>query len=270
MKSVVDGEQWKHIDEKYEDFASIPTNLRVGLVGDGVNPYGNQSTKHSVWPFLLAIYNLPPWMTTKTFFLKLVLLVPGPQAPSSEVIDVYLKPLVDDLLKLWEGVPAVDMSKPIGQRRFTLQAVLMWLVHDFPAYGLLSGQQTKGYKGCPLCGPQTCAEHSSIFKKRVYFGSCRFLNLQHRFRSARRAFSGGPERNPPPYRQSGHEVYANGVECEQYFAEGGLEDFEDDPVKEHGVKRVSIFFKLPYWGVSTYICVSCFSVTMFFLLLTYA
>jgi len=78
MKSVVDGEQWKHIDEKYEDFASIPTNLRVGLVGDGVNPYGNQSTKHSVWPFLLAIYNLPPWMTTKTFFLKLVLLVPGP------------------------------------------------------------------------------------------------------------------------------------------------------------------------------------------------
>lgn len=48
MKSVVDGEQWKHIDKTYPDFARIPTNLRLGLVGDGVNPYGNQSIQHFV------------------------------------------------------------------------------------------------------------------------------------------------------------------------------------------------------------------------------
>jgi len=144
MKSVVDEEQWKHVDEAYPDFAAIPTNLRVGLVGDRVNPYGNQSTKHSVWPILLAIYNLPPWLTTKTFFLKLVMVIPGPQALAAEVVDVYLEPLVEDLLELWEGVPAMDMSKPIGQRHFTLRTMLLWLVHDFPAYGLFSGQQTKG------------------------------------------------------------------------------------------------------------------------------
>ena len=73
MKFVVDGEQWRHVNDMYPDFASIPINLRIGLVGDGVNPYGNQSTKHCVWPFLVAIYNLPPWMTTKKCFLKLVL-----------------------------------------------------------------------------------------------------------------------------------------------------------------------------------------------------
>jgi len=97
---VVDGEQWKHINKKYSNFASIPTNLQLGLVGNGVNLYGNQSTKHFVWPFLLTIYNLPPWMTNKTFFLKLVLLIPGPQAPAAEVIDIYLEPLVEDLLAL--------------------------------------------------------------------------------------------------------------------------------------------------------------------------
>lgn len=29
---------------------------------------------------------------------------------------------------------------------------------------------------------------------------------------------------------------------------GGVEDCDDDPVKKHGVKRVSIFYKLPYWA----------------------
>ena len=100
MKFVVDEEQWKYVEEKYPDFAAISTNLRLGLVGDGVNPYGNQSTKHSVWSFLLAIFNLPPWMTTKPFFMRLVLLIPGPLAPKAEVIDIYLEPLVEDLLKL--------------------------------------------------------------------------------------------------------------------------------------------------------------------------
>lgn len=132
------------------------------------------------------------------FFFKLVLLIPGPQAPRSEVIDVYLEPLVEDLVKLWEGILAVDMLKPIGQRRFTLRAVLLWLVHDLPTYGLLFGQQTKGYKGCPVCGPETCADYSSFLRKMVYLGSRRFLHLQHQFRNARRAFTGKPERALPP------------------------------------------------------------------------
>ena len=200
MKSVVDGEQWRHVNNMHADFAAIPTNLRIGLIGDGVNPYGNQSTKHSVWPFIVAIYNLPPWMTSKKFFLKLVLLIPGPNAPAADVIDTYLEPLVEDLLKLWEGVPAMNMSKPRGHRRFTLRALLLWLVHDFPAYGLLSGQQTKGYKGCPLCSSETCAEHSSSVRKMFYLGGRRFLDIHHRFRSARRAFNGKPETDPAPQR----------------------------------------------------------------------
>jgi len=85
-------------------------------------------------------------MTSKTFFLKLVLLIPGPQAPATAVIDIFLEPLVEDLLLLWEGVPAVDMSKPIGRRRFTLRAILLWWVHNFPVYSLFLDSRRKDIK----------------------------------------------------------------------------------------------------------------------------
>jgi len=29
---------------------------------NGMNPYGNLSSKHSSWSILLVIYNLPPWL----------------------------------------------------------------------------------------------------------------------------------------------------------------------------------------------------------------
>jgi len=114
---------------------------------------------------LITIYNLPPWLLTKKFFISLAVLILEPKAPTTENIDVFLAPLVRDLLKLWEGVPAVNMSKPEGERRFTLRALLMWTVNDFPAYGLLSGQQVHSYKGCPLYGPQTCSEYCRLLKK---------------------------------------------------------------------------------------------------------
>jgi hypothetical protein len=36
---------------------------------------------------------------------------------------------------------------------FTLKAILMWKIHDFSAYRLVSRCVTKGYKACPICGP---------------------------------------------------------------------------------------------------------------------
>jgi hypothetical protein len=31
----------------------------------------------------------------------------------------------------------------------------MWTISEFPTYGLISGQQTKGYHSCLCCGPFT-------------------------------------------------------------------------------------------------------------------
>ena len=71
----------------------------------------------------------------------LSLLIPGPKSPGKD-IDVYLKPLVEDLLDLWnDGVRTYDAYS--GQW-FKMHAALLWTISDFPAYGDLSGWVTKG------------------------------------------------------------------------------------------------------------------------------
>jgi len=250
MWSVADSDQWKAIDEMYPDFVEVLTNLRLGLVGDGIIRYKNNQVKHSTWVLLITIYNLPPWLLTKKFFISLAILIPGPKAPTAENIDVFLAPLVSDLLKLWEGVPALNMSKPEGERRFTLRALLMWTVNDFSAYGLLSGQQVHGYKGCPLCGLETCSEYAMLLGKMICLGGRRYLPENHQFRRARMSFNNQQEWQLPPARPTGEEVLRWGTQRSNFLRDGGVENSDEDPVKLHGVKRCSIFFLLPYWKVS--------------------
>ena len=206
MRSVADSLQWKSIDEMYPDFAEVLTNLRLGLVGDGIIPFKNNAIKHSTWVLLITIYNLPPWLLTKKLFISLAVLIPGPKGATAENIDVFLAPIVRDLLKLWRGMLAIDMSKPQGHRRFTLRAMLIWTVNDFPAYGLLSRQQVHGYKGCPLCGPETFSEYARLLQKMVYLGARRFLPADHAFRRARATFNNHQEWQSCPERASGEEV----------------------------------------------------------------
>jgi len=156
------------------------------------------------------------------------------------------------------------MSKPVQERKFTLRALLMWTVNDFPAYGLLSGQQVHGYKGCPLCGPETCAEHASLLGKMIYLGGRRYLHEAHRFRRARASFNGEQEWQLPPERPIGEEVLRWGTQRSEFLRNGGVENSDVDPVKLHGVKRRSIFFDLPYWKVRLNITLgssnSCFAI----------
>ena len=57
-------------------------------------------------------------------------------------MDVYIKPLIDELVELWNNVTMCDISRPIvAQREFEFQAILVWAVHDAPGlthfYGML-------------------------------------------------------------------------------------------------------------------------------------
>ena len=60
MRHHVDSEAWKSFDSKYIKFSSDPRNVRLGLVVDGFNLYGNMSTTYSTWLVILIPYNLPP------------------------------------------------------------------------------------------------------------------------------------------------------------------------------------------------------------------
>ena len=250
MRSVVDSEQWRCIDESYPEFPSDDRNVRMGLSLDGVNPHSLQSSRHSVWPVMLVFYNLPPYLVTKRFFISLTMIIPGPKSPSEDNIDVYFQPLVHDLKKLWTGIPAIDMAEPRAHNRhFILRSILMWTINDFPAYTLISSQTGKGYAGCPICGGGTLAELSTEADKIVFLGNRRWLPQQHRWRNARAAFNGHVNHNAAPPRQSGLSIVQRGAWRESYLECSGRKNAEHDPVKCTGVKRINILFQLPYWEI---------------------
>jgi hypothetical protein len=46
-------------------------------------------------------------------------------------MNVSIEPdLIDELLKLWNGVTMYDVSRPIGQRQFQFHAMLAWTIYD--------------------------------------------------------------------------------------------------------------------------------------------
>ena len=91
-------------------FAIEPRNVHFALAADEVTLYKQNRSSWSTWPVLLLNYNLPPWLSTKKFFIMLALLIPGKESVTADVFDVYLEPLVEELLELWAGVSAYDCT----------------------------------------------------------------------------------------------------------------------------------------------------------------
>ena len=60
MRHLVDTPAWKIIDDNWPIFSSEPRNVRLAMVVDGFNPFGDLSSSYSVWPVVLVTYNLPP------------------------------------------------------------------------------------------------------------------------------------------------------------------------------------------------------------------
>ncbi|TYK11884.1 uncharacterized protein E5676_scaffold177G00390 [Cucumis melo var. makuwa] len=100
LRHPADAEGWNHFDSEFPDFASDPRNVRLSLVSDGFNPFGQMSTSYSMWYIVLLSYNLPPWKFMKETNFFMSLLIPGPNSPGRE-IDVYLQPLIEELKELW-------------------------------------------------------------------------------------------------------------------------------------------------------------------------
>jgi hypothetical protein len=101
VECVPDCKAWKHIDSVFPEFASEERNIQLGLALDSVNPFSNQSLSHSTWLVVLLNYNLLPWLVTKQFFVVLFLIIPRKESMTLKNIDVYLFPLVEEMLELW-------------------------------------------------------------------------------------------------------------------------------------------------------------------------
>ena len=251
MRGPCDSPQWEHIRTRHADFESEGRNIHLGLCADGLNPHSQKRSTHSLCPVLLLNYNIPPWLTIKKFFIMLTLLIPGPEAVTADSIDVYLSPLIEELATLWaEGVMCYDAARWRGEHMFTLRAMLLWCVHDFPAYAMLAGTTNKGYCACPVCGPNTHARYSDHLSKVVYGGRHRrWLPADHPYRFDEAVFGAVElEAEPPAMNAASHIrwVYLR----EEYARFGGRLGGEGDPMLCSGVKRLPIFYSLPYWKVN--------------------
>ena len=77
-------------------------------------------------------------------------LIQGPKQPGNN-IDVYLRPLVEELLELWNG-NGVRTWDEHRQEEFNLKALLFVTINYWPTLSNLSGQTNKGYHACTVCG----------------------------------------------------------------------------------------------------------------------
>ncbi|KAH7850929.1 hypothetical protein Vadar_004698 [Vaccinium darrowii] len=179
-KRVDDRQEWKDFDERFPDFAADPRNVRLGMAIDGFNPFGNMSTSYSMWPVFMVPYNLPQWKCMKEAFCFMSLLIPGPSAIGRD-IDIYLRPLIDELKEWWEnGMQTYDSSR--GQT-FTMRACVLWTTNDFPTYGIMSGWSTKGYLACPICNWDISSV--GLRSKIGYLGARRYLPEHHVWRRSK-------------------------------------------------------------------------------------
>ena len=95
--------------------------------------------------------------------MMMSVLIQGPKPPGNN-IDVYLRPLVDELLLLWKekGVRVWDEYK---QENFDLRALLFVTINDWPALSNLSGQSNKGYLACTHCLEETDSLYLKIVRR---------------------------------------------------------------------------------------------------------
>jgi hypothetical protein len=247
-----DSKAWRHFHENVDPkFGTDARNIHFSLAADGVNPFKQTRSTWSTWPVTLLNYNLPPWLCTKKFFVILALLIPGKESVTSEVFDVFLEPLVEELLQVWYGIPTYDITKERGQHCFILRAVLMWTIHDFPGYATIGGFSHQGYTACSWCGPNLGVEHSQELGKQTYGGTRRWLPENHMYRSAEMKdhFDGKVEVREIPSAVSVEEQLCCTQEYQAWRDAKNRAGASRDPSKVHGVKRVSILNRLPYWEV---------------------
>ena len=206
MEHPFDTKCWQVLKESFPSFATESRNVVVGLSSDGFNPHG-RGKDYSCWPVMITPYNLPPSMCNKRPYMFLSLLIPGPSHPGKH-IDVYLRPLIDELKLLWDtGVETYDACK---RQTFIMKVALLWTISDFPAYGMLSGWSTHGKMSCPYCMEETKSFQLQYGRKPCFFDCHRqFLSMDHPYRRQKQAFKKNiVELSNSPPRLSGEQLFS--------------------------------------------------------------
>lgn len=148
-RDVYDGRIWRELvnNKKYLQHRG---ELAFMLNLDWFQPFKNCT--YSVGVLYLAINNLPRRIRFKSENIIVVSIIPGPGEPNTTQLYSYVKPLVDELLQLWE--PGINVREADGQQ-LTVKGMLMCCACDIPASRKLCGFLGHSAKlGCNKCKKQ--------------------------------------------------------------------------------------------------------------------
>ncbi|WVZ98199.1 hypothetical protein U9M48_043668 [Paspalum notatum var. saurae] len=243
LSHPADGKAWKEFDKKYQWFAEDARNIRLGLATDGFNPFGKMSSSYSMWPIFLIPYNFPPWVCMDQSNFMMGVLIPGKECPGKD-FDVFLEPIIEELLELWNGVPTIDA---LTGKSFDLHAAVIWCIHDYPALSTLSGRVTRGYYACVRCDKNPCSKR--IRNKICYSDNRRYLERDNPWRNSK-DFNGKIEKRDKPEEFSMEELMQQ-LEKVKDVRPGKHPEYrkrkrEDDDGQCW--KRRSCLWDLPYWS----------------------
>lgn len=107
----------------------------------------------------------------------MTLLILGPKKPRND-IDIYLTPLIENLMKLW--VNRLELFNAYSKERFTLGVMLFYIINDFQAYASLSGYSNKGKR--PICEVDIDDLSQIIDKRLCIWVTIGFFTVNTRFR----------------------------------------------------------------------------------------
>ena len=146
LEDVWDGRIWNEFMSDPTDhtrpFLNNKNNLGLLINVDWFKPF--KRSEYKVAALMLTVLNLPRQERFRKKWTMIVGIIPGPSEPRLH-INTFLKPLVDDLLCLWKGLPLLKDGSMV-------RAALLGVAADMPAARKVS--QFLGHKadlGCNRC-----------------------------------------------------------------------------------------------------------------------
>jgi hypothetical protein len=165
-----------------------------------------------------------------------------------EVFDVYLEPLLEEILQLWYGISTYNITKERGMQTFTVRVGLMWTIHDFSNNQIVGGFFYQRYAVCPWCRPDLRAEHSMELGKQIYGGTKRWLPKNYIYKSFERKehVDSKIEAHLISIPITMQEQLCYAVKYQAWRDAGNRLNAPGDLFKVHGVKKTCILNQLPY------------------------
>jgi hypothetical protein len=184
-------------------------------------------------------YNLPPNKYLKEGFIFLALVIPDSKEPKKQ-INIFLRPLMEELKELWQGVDTYDNHLKC---RFNLRVAYLWSIHDYLTYGKFVGQCVHGRLNCLVCMDESDAFRLQHGRK-VHFFDCqqRFLPLSHEFRGDKESFQKAKRvRKGPPKQKLGADIMKMLSELKD-SKNGGFKCYSE----KYNWSHKSCLWELPY------------------------